>query len=193
MSYTIRTMHLIVGLGNPGKKYEKTRHNLGFRVLDLLYERFGMPNWQDKFEGELSRGQLFKDTLMLLKPQTFMNLSGSSVLPTTNFFKVDTQKELWLIHDDLDLPLGMIRIREDGGSGGHNGVQSVVDRLGHKNFTRFRMGIGRPEKEPVESYVVKPFHKAEQKEVKEMIERTCDAVETALRDGIPRAMTLFNR
>lgn len=187
-------MHLIVGLGNPGKKYEKTRHNLGFRVLDVLHERFGMQPWQDKFEGKLSRGRLFRDTLMLLKPQTFMNLSGSSVQPTTNFFKIDTKKELWLIHDDLDLPLGVLRIREDGGSGGHNGVQSVVDRIGHKDFTRFRMGIGRPEgKEPVEDYVVKPFGKSEVKDAQEMVERTADAIERALKDGLPKAMTLFNK
>jgi len=187
-------MHLIVGLGNPGKKYEKTRHNLGFRVLDILHERFGMPPWQDKFESQFSRGQFLREALMLSKPQTFMNLSGTSVLPLTSFFKVDTKKQLWLIHDDLDLPLGTLRIREDGGSGGHNGVQSVVERVGHKNFTRFRMGIGRPEgKESVEDYVVKPFGKSDQKTVKEMIERTADAVETALKDGLPRAMTLFNR
>jgi len=187
-------MHLIVGLGNPGKKYEKTRHNLGFRVVNILHERLGMPPWQEKFEGLLSRGHLFQEILMLAKPQTFMNLSGSSVLPLANFYKVDTGNDLWLIHDDLDLPLGTLRIREDGGSGGHNGVQSVVDRLGHKNFTRFRMGIGRPEgQEPVEDYVVKPFHKADLKAVEEMIERTADAVQTAMKDGLPRAMTLFNK
>lgn len=185
-------MILIVGLGNPGRKYEKTRHNVGFRVADLLAERWGFDHYEDAFEGELGRGQAHGQKVMLLKPQTYMNLSGASVAACARFHKIDL-KDIWVIHDDLDLPLGKLRIRTGGSSGGHNGVQSVIDRLGAPDFLRFRLGIGRPTGPiPVEDYVVQPFTGEEKESAQASITRAADAIESALKDGVLRAMNLFN-
>lgn len=186
-------MHLIVGLGNPGTKYAKTRHNLGFRVVDLLAERWNFEQYDARFDGEMGKGKPYGKPVLLLKPQTYMNLSGTSVAACARFHKI-APGHLWVIHDDLDLPLGHLRIREAGSAGGHNGVQSVIDRLGTPEFLRFRIGIGRPETPvPIEDYVVQPFGAAERETAQAMVVRTADAVETALQDGIIKAMNLFNR
>jgi len=186
-------MILIVGLGNPGKKYEKTRHNVGFRVVDLLAERWGFDSREDRFGGELNFGRRNGRRVMLLKPQTYMNLSGSSVIDCARYHEIAAE-DVWLVHDDLDLPLGHMRIRPDGGSGGHRGVKSVIESLETKEFTRFRIGIGRPsDRVPVENYVVQPFGRTERKEADAAIERAADAVETAFDTDLTHAMNMFNK
>lgn len=185
-------MILIAGLGNPGTKYAKTRHNLGFRVADLLLERWGFERYDGRFEGDLAKGRAGGTHVVLLKPQTFMNLSGTSVAACARFHKIAADR-VWTIHDDLDLPLGRLRIRVGGGAGGHNGVKSVIERLGTPEFARFRMGIGRPASQiPIEDYVVQPFGAEEREAAQALVERTADAIETALKDGLTRAMNLYN-
>ncbi len=186
-------MLLIVGLGNPGRKYEKTRHNVGFRVVDLLAERWKLDHADTAFQGELVKGSAAGKKILLLKPQTFMNLSGASVSACAKFYKIPAS-DVWAIHDDLDLPLGHLRLREGGSSGGHNGVQSVIERLGTREFVRFRLGIGRPSTPmPIEDYVVQPFADAEREIADQMILRASDAVEAALKDGPQKAMNVYNR
>ena len=186
-------MILIAGLGNPGKKYEKTRHNLGFRVVDLLAERWHAGRYDGRFDGEIAKAKPpHHGHVLLLKPQTFMNLSGASVAACARFHKI-APEHVWAIHDDLDLPLGHMRIRVGGGSGGHNGVKSLIERLGTPEFARFRIGIGRPTKPiPIEDYVIQPFGLVERGEAQEMVERAADAIEAALKDGLPRAMNVYN-
>lgn len=186
-------MILIVGLGNPGAKYEKTRHNVGFRTIDALAERWNFGHYDSRFNGEIGSGQAHGQRLLLLKPQTFMNLSGASVSAVANFHKL-APKDVWVVHDDLDLPLGRLRIRLGGSSGGHNGVASVIDRLGSPEFTRFRLGIGRPSVPvPIEDYVVQPFGPDERQPAQEMIVKAADAIETALKEGLTQAMNIHNR
>ncbi len=186
-------MILIVGLGNPGRKYEKTRHNVGFRVADLLAERWKCDHYDNAFEGELAKCSALGKKVLLLKPQTFMNLSGASVAACAKFHKIPAAS-VWVIHDDLDLPLGSLRLRVGGSSGGHNGMKSIIARLGSPEFVRFRLGIGRPTTPvPVEDYVVQPFEAGEREAADAMILRAADAVEAALKDDLVRAMNLFNR
>ena len=167
-------MILIVGLGNLGKKYQRTRHNLGFRVIDKL--RF-----------------LSEKKVILAKPKTFMNLSGKAVKSLIKRYKIPTTN-LWIIHDDIDLPLGKIRISKGRGAAGHKGVESVIRELKTKNFIRFRIGIqpkiGRP-KFP-EKFVLQKFNKDEEEIVKEVIKKTAGAIEMAIKEGIEKAMSKFN-
>lgn len=184
---------LIVGLGNPGKKYGGTRHNVGFEVIDLLVERFGLPEPIDRFSGEFVRGTHAGHDVMLLKPTTFMNLSGSSVYAAAHYLKIDTRQEMWVIHDDIDLGIGRLRIRKSNGAGGHNGVRDIMDRLGHQDFFRFRIGVGRPEPpKPVDAYVLEKFPKDEREAIDDAIERTVDALTVALTEGIDHAMDRYS-
>lgn len=185
-------MILIAGLGNPGRKYAKTRHNVGFDVVDLLAERWGADIHDARFDGEVAKAKPYGKPILLLKPGTFMNLSGASVAAAARYHKIP-HANVWVVHDDLDLPLGRLRVREGGSSGGHNGVQSVIDRLGDQKFLRFRVGIGRPASPvPVEDYVLQAFDAGERQAADAMIAKTADAVETALKEGVTRAMNLFN-
>lgn len=185
-------MILIVGLGNPGSKYEKTRHNVGFRVIDALAERWNFGHYDSRFDGEIGSGQIHGQRVLLLKPQTYMNLSGASVAAVVGFQKLPA-KAVWVIHDDLDLPLGRMRIRTGGSSGGHKGVASIIERLGSPEFARFRLGIGRPQVPvPIEDYVVQPFGPDEREPARAMIARAADAAETALKEGLAHAMNVYN-
>ncbi len=185
-------MILIVGLGNPGAKYEKTRHNLGFRVVDQLAERWGFGHYDTRFDGDIGKGRAHGKDVLLLRPHTFMNLSGASVAACARYFKL-VPADVWVAHDDLDLPLGKLRIRVGGSSGGHNGIASVIERLGDRAFTRFRLGIGRPATPvPIEDYVLQPFGPEEKHVAQEMVAKAADAIETALKEDVTRAMNLFN-
>lgn len=184
---------LIVGLGNPGKKYDGTRHNLGFEVIDRLREKFTLPEYIERFSGEFIRGTFASRPLMLLKPTTFMNLSGSSVQAAASFFKVDTKKELLVVHDDLDLGVGRLRIRLNHGAGGHNGVKDIINRIGHQDFYRFRIGIGKPEPTmPVDAYVLEKIPKDEEEVIELAVVRTVEAITLALTDGPEAAMNRFS-
>jgi PTH1 family peptidyl-tRNA hydrolase len=154
-------MRLFVGLGNPGQKYQHNRHNIGFMAMDAIVHRHNFSGWSKKFQGEISDGVLDGEKLLLLKPQTFMNLSGQSVQAAAAFYKIKPQ-DIVVFHDELDLAPGKLRIKKGGGAAGHNGLRSIDDHLG-KEYWRVRMGIGHPgDKNLVTHYVLGDFSKAEQ-------------------------------
>ncbi|MBI2642440.1 MAG: aminoacyl-tRNA hydrolase [Candidatus Wildermuthbacteria bacterium] len=157
-------MLFIVGLGNPGKKYEKTRHNAGFRAIDAIAAnfQFSIFNFQSIFNAQISKGKITDKQIILAKPQTLMNNSGSAVQKITKNYKLKTTN-LIVIHDDIDIPLGKIKVSKGSGSAGHKGVESIIQALGTKDFTRIRIGILPPEGKPedVENFVLKPFKKEE--------------------------------
>ena len=136
-------MKLIVGLGNPGNKYEKTRHNIGFEVISKLQEELNIVGEKDKFQGLLSEKNIDGEKVLFLKPQTFMNLSGNSIIEVINFYKLNPKTDLVVIYDDMDLPVGKLRVKEKGSSGGHNGIKSIISHLGDE-FLRIKCGIGKP-------------------------------------------------
>jgi PTH1 family peptidyl-tRNA hydrolase len=192
-------MKIIVGLGNPGKKFEKTRHNLGFMVLDRFARKNKFPKFKMKkeFLAEISEKKIGKEKIILAKPQTFMNSSGNSVKLLTRTFNLEP-KNLFVIHDDLDIPFGKIKISFGRGSAGHKGVQSIIDGLKTKNFFRFRIGI-KPKQNyitlysSIENFVLGKFDKNERKILEEIIEMTCRAIEMAIKEGVERAMSEFNK
>ena len=189
-------MILIVGLGNPGKEYINTRHNIGFRVVDEFVKRNNFPDFKlsKKLRAKISKGVLDSKKMILAKPQTFMNFSGKAVKKLTYNLQLTTYN-LWVIHDDIDLPLGKIRISRDRGAAGHKGIESIIRELKTKDFVRFRIGIqpksGKP-KSP-EKFVLKKFNKEEEKIVKEVVKKTIEAVEITLRKGLETAMNEFNK
>lgn len=201
-------MKLIIGLGNPGKKYEKTRHNFGFMAAEYLRANLdNFTEWKEEkaYDASISQGEISGEKLILAKPQNFMNLSGRAVQKISEFYKIKSQ-DIWLIHDDFDLPLGMLRISKSASAGGHNGVKSVIETLGTQDFIRFRLGIhpiGKEspkdilnsvfkEKKTLEEFVLKKFEKDEAKFIEEIIKKNLLAVEMALKEGIEKAMNQFN-
>jgi PTH1 family peptidyl-tRNA hydrolase len=193
-----------MGLGNPGKKYERNRHNYGFLALDHIHELFKISDeWtlDKKSNALISKGELDGQQVILVKPQTFMNLSGSAVATLANFYKINLE-DIWLIHDDFDLPLGVIRISKNSSNGGHKGVKSIIDALGTKDFLRFRLGIHPIGKTflsvifkkltSIEKFVLKNFDKEEIKMAQEAIQRTGQAIKTALKENPEQAMNQFN-
>jgi PTH1 family peptidyl-tRNA hydrolase len=182
---------LVAGLGNPGREYANTRHNLGFMVADELARRHG-GTWRGKFSGDLSEVRIGDDRVALLKPQTFMNLSGRSVAAAARFFKVPPES-LLVVHDEVDLDLGRLQARLGGGLAGHNGLRSVASDLGTPDFARLRMGIGRPERgdpRPVADWVLTPFDPTV--DVEGLVTRGADAVETLLAEGLDETQRQFN-
>jgi len=190
-------MILIIGLGNPGKKYIMTRHNLGFRVLDLFKRKnnFSGFKFSKKFKSELSKGLFLGEKIILAKPQTFMNNSGKAVKNLVSSFKLQVSR-IWVAHDDIDLPLGKMKIAIGRGSAGHKGVQSIIDELKTKNFIRFRLGtkpkLSSPNPKIIDKFVLKKFTKEEEKIIKETIKKTCQAIEFAIKEGLEKTMTKFN-
>jgi len=167
-------MKLIAGLGNPGERYAKTRHNIGFCVLDRVFEKIGAAGEREKFRGLLAEKIVEGEKVLFLKPQTFMNSSGDAVIEALNFYKIDPAADLLVIHDDLDLPPGKIRIRSHGGSGGHNGLKSIISHIG-ENFWRIKCGIGRPDMETID-FVLGRFTEEEKQPVADMLILAADAV-----------------
>ena len=194
-------MILVAGLGNPGKKYRNTRHNIGFRILDEFQKENNFPAFKPirKFNSLISKREFLGKEILLVKPQTFMNNSGKTLKPLIRnkiaMAKLTRIENLWVIHDDIDLPLGRIRISKGRGSAGHKGVESIIKELGTKNFVRLRVGIqperGKP-KNP-KRFVLQKFTKAEEKIVKEIVKKSCDALKAALEEGREKAMTKFNK
>ncbi len=189
-------MKLIVGLGNPGKKYEKTRHNLGFVVLDALLQKLApveKTNWQtDKRSKSLI---VKRDDLILVKPQTMMNASGMAVAKIVSFYKIETG-EIGIVHDDIDLPLGKLKIRRGGGTAGHRGIDSIVRELGTPDFIRFRLGIGHPglgssDKE-VRGYVLAPFDSGDRTTAQKMVKKAVEAIKLVLQEDLGKVMSRFN-
>jgi len=187
-------MRLIVGLGNPGKKYENTRHNIGFMVIDELLNRYGWELNKTKFNGKYAMELLEREKVILLKPQTYMNLSGESIRPLMDYYQINSG-DVTVIFDDLDLPTGKIRLRQKGGHGGHNGVRSIIDHLGTKEFKRIRIGIGRPDHQvPVIDYVLGKFPKDQQENVQMSITNAADACEAwAKENPFAEVMNQYNQ
>ena len=186
-------MFAIIGLGNPGQKYQRTRHNIGFRVVDALHGSFA-PSAQflEKFGCLYVKENIQEHPALLIKPQKYMNLSGQTALPLINFFKVKPQ-DVIVIHDDVDLPLGRIRIRRSGSSGGHNGVQDLINVLGANDFYRVRIGVGRPQPTDtadVVSWVLSEFRSEERAIVDEMVKKAGNAVEILIREGLEKAQQI---
>lgn len=186
-------MKLVVGLGNPGIKYALTRHNVGFFVIDRLSEEWGVPVKQHpKWNAEIGEGHVRGEKMMLLKPQTFMNLSGLAVRPVMDYFNMDVD-DLVVIYDDLDLPPGKIRLRLKGSAGGHNGMKSVIQHLGTDQFKRIRIGIDRPKPSvAVTDYVLTPFAKHEEEAMAEAVDRAASAVNCWTEANFLEAMNRYN-
>ncbi|MBI4067266.1 aminoacyl-tRNA hydrolase [Candidatus Gottesmanbacteria bacterium] len=206
-------MRLIVGLGNPGEKFQYTRHNIGFMVVERLVKNKlsllpSLKAWKkdEKFNCEVCKlpaSPSGRDDLLVIKPSTYMNLSGMSVAKMAQFYKINTP-DVWVVHDDIDLPLGKIRIRKGGASAGHHGIESIIKYLGSSDFMRFRLGIGKGKldkphtadhnlhRHEVEQFVVSPFRDSEGGEVKKIIKNAVEALEIALDKGLEKAMNRFN-
>lgn len=186
-------MKCIVGLGNPGRKYKNTRHNIGFIVIEELLHRHKWKLDKKKFNGKFSMEFAGGDKVILLQPQTYMNLSGESIRPLMDYYQVKTEDVL-VIYDDLDLPTGKIRLRQKGGHGGHNGIRSTIDHLGTKEFKRLRIGIGRPTTPiPTVDYVLNSFSKDEQDDVVMSIKKAADACESWLEHSFSDVMNEYNQ
>ena len=186
-------MFFIIGLGNPGRKYEKSRHNAGFMAVDRFAASHQISVHEKSSYYEFGSGIVSGTKIVLVKPTTFMNRSGLAVRRIMDDYR-DDGPELIVIHDDLDIPLGQIRIKTDGGAGGHNGISSVIEYLQSGRFTRIRIGIGRPrEKEEVVDFVLAPFLAQESKTLEESIGLAGDAVLEILQSGTARAMNRFNQ
>jgi peptidyl-tRNA hydrolase, PTH1 family len=185
---------LVVGLGNPGREHEHNRHNFGFQFADALRREEGWPDFKQKFSGLWTRGSLEGQDVALLKPQTFMNASGDSVQPAAAFFKV-ASPQIIVVHDELDLPWGELRLKFGGGHAGNNGIRSLLERLGGADFVRVRFGIGKPPagfQGDGADWVLSNFDAVERAELPDMIARAIDAVRRVLRDGVAAAMNVVN-
>ncbi len=185
---------LIVGLGNPGRKYERTRHNVGFAVLDAIAQEQGLVDFKEKFSGLFCKGRVHGKDAVLLKPMTFMNLSGDCVQPAQVFHKVAIG-DIVVIHDELDLPFGELRLKVGGGHAGHNGLRSLIARLGSPDFVRLRVGIGRPPpdfKGDVADYVLHDFDPTERANLPRIVDGARRAVELVLTEGLTCAMNAVN-
>ncbi len=185
-------MKLIVGLGNPGKQYEHTRHNIGFEVIDALSDRLQISLDQAKFRGIYGYRVIEGEKVFLLKPLTYMNLSGESVIALMNYYEID-EEDLVVIYDDLDLPVGRIRLRQKGSAGGHNGIKSIISHLGTNEFNRIRVGINRPTNGmPIVDYVLGRFSKEETEAVKISVEKSAEACEEWIKKPFLQVMNTYN-
>ena len=184
---------LIVGLGNPGKDYERTRHNAGFRAVDLLAEQLGCRIDKGKFQGLYGQTTYEGKKLMLLKPQTYMNLSGRSVLQLSAYFSIPPQRII-VLFDDISLPPGRLRIRADGSAGGHNGIKSIIAELGSQDFPRVKIGVGakaHPEQD-LADHVLSTFSSQEEKALAVSLKNAADAALAIIDHGVPEAANRFN-
>lgn len=185
-------MKLIVGLGNPGREYELTRHNIGFMAIDELAKRWNISLNEKKFKGLFGAGFVNGEKVILLKPLTYMNLSGESIRPLMDYYKIDVE-DFVVLYDDLDIPVGKLRLRMKGSAGGHNGVKSTISHLGTQEFQRIRMGIDRPKNGmKVVDYVLGRFTSEEIPDVNHSIEKAADACEEWLNKPFLQIMNTFN-
>ena len=187
-------MYLVVGLGNPGKEYEATRHNMGFDTIDCLIDRHNIPQGGVKFNAMYGKAVLGGEKAILMKPLSFMNLSGGPVQEMSAYFKVDPETEIIVVYDDIDLEPGQIRIRKQGSAGGHNGIKDIIRRLGTEKFLRVKVGVGaKPKGWDLADHVLGRFRSEERKLVDEAIEHAADAVEKIISQGVDAAMNEYNR
>ena len=185
-------MKIFVGLGNPTIEYAATNHNVGFMLADRLADKLGASTWRERFNALVAETFLDGEKILLVKPQTFMNLSGEAVAPLMNFYKLDAA-DLTVAHDDMDLPLGMIRLRPKGSGGGHRGVASIIQHIGSQNFPRVRIGVGRPPANwTVNHHVLSPFTAEDADKISAALDELVPAVICIFREGIDNAMNKFN-
>ncbi len=185
-------MYIIAGLGNPGKKYEKTRHNIGFMTLDRLAEKYGIKILKPKYKSLIGEGYIGGEKVILIKPQTYMNNSGEAVREVMHYYKTDISN-LIVIYDDIDIALGTIRIRKFGSSGTHNGMKSIIYNLVDDKFPRIRIGIGTPSHDNLVGHVIGSFTDDEVKLVKDSIDTCVCALESFIKDGVDIAMNKYNK
>ena len=185
-------MYIIVGLGNPGKQYENTRHNVGFNVIDILAEEYGISVTKMKHKALIGEGRVGTEKVVLVKPVTYMNLSGESLAEIYNFYKVETSN-IVVIYDDIDLDVGKIRIRKKGSGGTHNGMRSIVKCLGTTDFPRVRIGVSKPEPgRDLANFVLSRFRKEEQADLEIGLEKAYKAVEAMIKENVDIAMNKYN-
>ena len=187
-------MYLVVGLGNPGKQYEATRHNMGFDTIDHLVEDYNVPQGGVKFNAMYGKGRIGGQPVILMKPLSYMNLSGGPIREMANYFKINPETEMIVIYDDIDLDPGQLRIRKKGSAGGHNGIKHIIQQLGTQNFVRIKVGVGaKPKGWDLADYVLGRFDKDDRVLVEEAQERACKAVELILTDSVDAAMNEYNK
>ncbi len=185
-------MRMIVGLGNPGNKYERTRHNTGFMVMDALAKKCNVDITQDKFQSLIVKTKIDGEDVLLVKPQTYMNNSGIAVRACMNFYKIDV-KDLLIIYDDLDLPVGQIRLRQKGSAGGHNGIKSIIQHVGSNQFDRIRVGIGRDARIPIIDWVLMNYRPDEMQALQPAIDKAADAAYDSIFHSFDQTMNVFNQ
>ena len=187
-------MYLIVGLGNPGKQYEKTRHNIGFDFIDALADKYNISVLEAKHKALIGKGVIEGQKVILVKPMTYMNLSGESIRQVLDFYKMDEEEELIVVYDDISLAPGGLRIRKKGSAGGHNGIKNIIQHLGHDKFLRIKVGVGeKPKDWDLVDYVLGRFTTDERKLVDEAIEVAVEATKLMMTLGADEAMNRCNR
>lgn len=186
-------MYIIVGLGNPGRQYENTRHNVGFRCIDAIAKQHNIHVLEKKHKAMIGKGFINGEKVVLVKPQTFMNLSGESVKDAIGFYKIDPKDTLIVIYDDISLAVGALRIRKKGSAGGHNGIKNIIQHLGDETFKRVRIGVGeKPAGYDLADYVLGHFTQSELKEIDAGIENAVKATELLVKGETDAAMNQFN-
>lgn len=187
-------MYIVAGLGNPGKKYENTRHNIGFMVIDEAARKYDIRFTEKKHKAVIGKGLIGGEKVILVKPQTFMNLSGESIREIIDYYRVEEKTELIIVSDDISLDVGAVRIRKKGSAGGHNGLKNIILHLGHDEFQRIRIGVGnKPAEYDLVDYVLGHFDKEEQELLAESISEAAEAIEVMIKDGPDIAMNQFNK
>lgn len=186
-------MWMIVGLGNPGAKYSFNRHNIGFMAIDLLHESLGRPNWKQQENAFICKVEWNGTPCLLVKPQTYMNRSGDSVIPLLKYYKISTEN-LCVIQDDIDQSFAQIKLQTNRGHGGHNGIRNISELLGHAQYVRLKIGVGRPPhpKMDVADWVLQNFSQEEVAILPKLLELSLDSIESLIKDGYPKASTKFN-
>ena len=185
-------MYVVVGLGNPGKQYDKTRHNVGFDVIDILAKEYDISVSKIKHKALIGEGRVGSEKVLLVKPQTYMNLSGETLIDIYNYYKVDMENII-VIYDDIDLDVGKIRIRKKGSGGTHNGMRSIIKCLGANDFPRVRVGVSKPRPgQDLSDFVLSRFKKEESEDVELGLEKAAKAVDVMIRDNIDLAMNKYN-
>lgn len=183
-------MILVVGLGNPGKQYEQTRHNIGFDVIDYMANKYNIDVNREKFKGVLGEGFIENEKVILLKPLTYMNLSGESIRELANFYKLEDD-EIIVVYDDISLDIGRLRIREKGSAGGHNGIKSIIQNLGGDKFPRVKVGVGQP-KDNLVNHVLGKFSKEDREKMEKVIPIASDAIVEIIKNDAKESMNKFN-
>ena len=185
-------MKIIAGLGNPGSEYANTKHNVGFMFVDALADKLGIDGWKTKYDALVAEGHMGAEKILLMKPLTYMNESGRAIGPLLSWYKLEPQ-DLIVVHDDMDIPAGTVRIRRKGSAGGHNGIKSILYHVGDENFARVRIGIGRPQPGwTVVNHVLAPFSAEDAPKIREAIQYLLPAVECIVTEDVDMAMNRYN-